>query len=240
MHTQSTKPNFPYIATLVAFSAVVIMLILGFWQLDRKAEKEARLAHIESAQGQQSLALQTVLSDPVAYQDFQAHTTGQFANRLFYIDNKLQAGQAGFYVLAPLKTNYGVLMVNLGWVPAKHVRGTLPQISFPYTQTELSSIEGIVYIPTHNRLISETNNEIGHFPVLLQQVDLNEIAKHLSTPVLPFVLRLLPEEGSNFVRQWDIITMAPEKHLAYAVQWFGLAVAGLTIYLLSLLKRMQA
>jgi cytochrome oxidase assembly protein ShyY1 len=30
--------------------------------------------------------------------------------------------------------------------------------------------------------------------------------------------------------------MSPDKHLGYAVQWFGLGIAALTIYLLSLMK----
>lgn len=231
------KPTFPYLATIIAFTAIVIMLLLGFWQLDRKSEKELRLAQIENAKGEQSISLKQAVLNPLQYQDYQATAVGQFSEELIFIDNKIRDGKPGFYVLTPLTTNYGVLMVNLGWVPAMSVRGTLPTIAFPYSADELSTLEGLIYIPTHNTLIKETNTEYGRFPALLQQVDLNEISQHLRAQVLPFVLRLLPNSNSYFVREWNIITMAPEKHLAYAIQWFGLAIAALTVYLLSLRKR---
>jgi surfeit locus 1 family protein len=51
------------------------------------------------------------------------------------------------------------------------------------------------------------------------------------------VLRLLPNDSTDLVREWKVMSMQPEKHLAYAIQWFGLAVAGLTIFLISLRKR---
>lgn len=42
--------RFPVIPTLLVLVAVAIMLRLGFWQLDRLAEKEALLARYQSAQ----------------------------------------------------------------------------------------------------------------------------------------------------------------------------------------------
>lgn len=41
----------PILATLVVLAAVAVMLRLGFWQLERKAEKEALLARYVAAQG---------------------------------------------------------------------------------------------------------------------------------------------------------------------------------------------
>lgn len=40
----------PIIPTLVVLAAVATMIALGFWQLDRKAQKEALLAHYAQAQ----------------------------------------------------------------------------------------------------------------------------------------------------------------------------------------------
>lgn len=41
----------PVFATLVVLGAVAVMLWLGFWQLDRKAEKEELIARYAAAQG---------------------------------------------------------------------------------------------------------------------------------------------------------------------------------------------
>lgn len=42
--------RFPVVATIVVFAAVAIMIALGFWQLGRKAEKEALIARYQQAQ----------------------------------------------------------------------------------------------------------------------------------------------------------------------------------------------
>lgn len=240
MDKNASKPAFPYVATIVAFSAVVIMLGLGFWQLDRKAEKDARLAHIENAKLQHSVTIRQVQQDPIAYQDYTVTLTGYFASNAFYIDNKMRQGRAGFHVLVPFTTNRGTVMLNLGWISSTGVRTQLPTFTLPQPSLQITKVNAIVYIPLNNTLVTETNSEYGQFPVLLQQVDLAEIEKHLKKDVEPFVGRIIDGSDDVFIREWELITMSPEKHLGYAVQWFGLAIAALTIYLLNLLKRLRA
>ncbi|MGB3727567.1 MAG: SURF1 family protein [Glaciecola sp.] len=239
-HLRLVSPNipFPYLATIVAFGAIVIMLSLGFWQLERKAEKETRLAHIAHAKVQAPISLSSLVANPGQYQDYSLSLSGRFIDRVFYIDNKLHEGRPGYHVVAPYQTERGIAMVNLGWVPSlvNAKRDVLPEYTLP---TDHSSISAIVYLPTKNTLVTETNRNYGEFPAVLQQVDLDEISGHLSAPVLPFILRMENNSNSDYVRNWTIITMAPEKHLGYAIQWFGLAIAALTIYLLSLVKRLQ-
>lgn len=231
MSNDKSNTRFPYVATLVAFLAIVIMLSLGFWQLDRKVQKEARLASVEIAKQSASIDLAEAFSDTLNYQDYVVSTEGKVLNKYFYIDNKLVNSKPGFYVLVPFSTNFGVVMVNLGWLPATGVRSDLPNFTLP----SMDNVQGLLYLPLNNSLISETNNQYGEYPVLLQQVDLDEISKHLNIDILPGVLRLLPSD-SEFVREWKAVTMSPDKHLGYAVQWFGLAIAALTVYLLSMLK----
>lgn len=234
MMTDKSTTRFPYLATLVAFSVIVIMLGLGFWQLDRKVEKEERLTSLGIAEQSANIDMASAFSDVSAFQDYIVSADGDVIVNYFYIDNKLMEGRPGFHVLVPYDTAFGVVMLNLGWIPATGLRSELPTFQLP----ALDKIQGMLYKPLNNRLISETNNNYGEFPVLLQQVDLAEIGKHLDLDVLPAVLRLVPDD-SEFVREWKAVAMSPDKHLGYAVQWFGLAIAALTIYLLSMLKWMQ-
>jgi surfeit locus 1 family protein len=60
-------------------------------------------------------------------------------------------------------------------------------------------------------------------PLLLEPV--------LGAPVLPRVLRLAPESDHGFRRDWPTVSMTPQRHYGYAVQWFGLAVALLVMYI---------
>jgi len=223
------------IFTLIAITCIVIMFLLGFWQLDRKSQKDQRLAQIESRQDAQALSLTDVIDSPYDYVDFAVRFSGKPKQALFYIDNRIKNSIAGYEILTPVKTDYGIVLINLGWVPGSGNRKELPRISSPKTST----FEGRMYIPSDNRMISETNFNYGAFPVLMQQIDFDEIQKHLGESVLPFTIRLKPEDNVGFVRDWQVVVMAPEKHLGYAIQWFGLGIAGLTVFLLTVLKSIQ-
>lgn len=232
MVTDMPSNRLPYVATLVAFLAIVIMLTLGFWQLERKAEKDLRLSNIEQASQSESLSIEEAFNDLEVYQDYSVTFVGTAQNKHIYIDNKLHDGRAGFHVLVPYSSDIGTVMVNLGWIPSTGARGDLPS----FVLAPMDIVSGVIHLPLQNSFIRETNNTYGEFPVLLQQVDLDEISLHLGEQVLPATIRLLPDD-SQFARQWQAVAMSPDKHLGYAVQWFGLAVAALTVYLLSMLKR---
>jgi len=48
---------------------------------------------------------------------------------------------------------------------------------------------------------------------------------------LPVILLLDSEQQDGYVRDWNTLPFGPERNVGYAVQWFGLAVALLIIYL---------
>ncbi len=61
------------------------------------------------------------------------------------------------------------------------------------------------------------------------------LARALSLPALaPRVLKLDPDLRLGYARDLDILpnTLPPERHVGYAVQWFGLAAAVLVTALL--------
>ena len=56
-----------------------------------------------------------------------------------------------------------------------------------------------------------------HFPLLDENVEGELLA--------PFVVRLAADQPGALRVDWQVINMQPEKHIAYAVQWFGMALA---------------
>lgn len=221
--------------TLIAIACIVIMFFLGFWQLDRKYQKEDRLAQIEQRKAANPMLVQEVADNPQDFVDFPLLVTGNPSNQTFFVDNRLKNGMAGYEVLIPVETNYGSVLINLGWVPGTGSRAELPTVTLPNS----NEFEGVLYVPSDNVMISETNFNYGSFPVLIQQIDFEEIAKHLGKEVLPFTVRLSPDQNLDFLREWQVVVMEPERHLGYAIQWFGLGIAALTIFLLTILKSMQ-
>ena len=66
----------------------------------------------------------------------------------------------------------------------------------------------------------------------MAQFEIERFKKILNLNVLPFMLRLGDAEPYGFIRAWHIVSMSPEKHYAYAFQWFSLATLTLILGLI--------
>ena len=67
------------------------------------------------------------------------------------------------------------------------------------------------------------DNVLSRSPLVMQKVDFRALSALTSTDYYPFVLRLDKNAPSGFVRDWVVTATTPERHLAYAVQWFVFA-----------------
>ena len=227
-HPDNGRSPWPIIATLVTLVAVVIMCLLGYWQLSRADEKQQRLEHIAEQQTRQAISVRDILTLDDDIRDYPVTSTGTLkSDRVFLIDNRIHQGRVGYNILIPLETSYGLLMVNMGWVPGDTDRSILPTIDVP---EGLKTFDGTVAVPEINPMIKETADVNSGWPMRIQQIDLLVINQLLQAEVLPFVLNLSPEHESGFVREWKPVVMPPEKHLAYAIQWFGLAIACIMVF----------
>lgn len=227
----------PIAATLVTFLAVVIMFALGFWQLQRGAEKTQRLANIQQAAESNKLSLHQAISLGEQALDMTVSMEGVVdTQHYFLLDNKIQQGRVGYEVLVVADTSEGNVLVNFGWLAAPALRSELPAVSLPTVPTKL---QGMLAIPKQNSLITETAAYDRQWPKILQQADLAIIAEHYAQPLLPFVILLDEELDSAYIRNWQPVVMPPEKHLAYAIQWFLLGAAALIIFILAQRKKLK-
>jgi len=225
----------PIIATLVAFVAVVIMLRLGFWQLDRMDVKQIRLASLNQKLESGNASLVSLSDDLKQAADTPVAFVGNpDLERLIYLDNRIVGGAVGYEVLMPVETNIGWVLVNLGWIQASGSRSTLPEAVVPNTGGEFV---GNVVIPTLNPMVKETAVKSDGFPLLIQQVDLEKLTELTGLALQPFIIALRADPTSGFKNNWRPVVMPPEKHFGYALQWFGLAITALVIYLIALFKR---
>ncbi|GAC17961.1 SURF1 family protein [Paraglaciecola arctica] len=222
----------PIAATLVTFVCVVIMFALGNWQLQRAEEKTQRLLTLDIAAKTAQINLQQVLrSNLNEMLDMPINFEGAAdASRYFLLDNKIHKGRVGYQVLVPMQTKSGIVIANFGWVAATNSRSILPNIQI---NGENAPYAGVVSLPLNNAMVKETALIDGQWPKVLQQTDLKVIQQHYNQDVLPFVVLLNPQETSSYVRNWQPVVMAPEKHLAYAVQWFLLGFAALVVFVIA-------
>jgi surfeit locus 1 family protein len=59
---------------------------------------------------------------------------------------------------------------------------------------------------------------------IIEQIDIKLLGQLLQKDMFPFIIRLNKAEPDGFVREWAIVSMPPEKHMAYALQWFAMAL----------------
>lgn len=222
----------PTIITLVAF---VILFRLGWWQLQRAEEKQQELSQINSAQNQRVLTLEAQLRNGNDIQHANVLLTGKMlANKLFYWDNRIKDSAVGYEVIGLLNTNSGLVAVNFGWVPAMQTRDELPPVEIP---TQLIEEAAVLSAPRDNVFVKETLTLDSPWPKRIQQPDLELMAKHAGQKLLPFVAFL--EAKGRFKRNFEPVVMPPEKHIAYAIQWFGLALAVLVVFYFAVKKKVK-
>jgi cytochrome oxidase assembly protein ShyY1 len=222
----------PFVATLVTFVCVVIMFALGNWQLQRAEQKTERLLAIKLAAKTAQVDLQQVLRSNVDEMlDMPVNFEGAAdAAHYFLVDNKITKGRVGYQILVPMQTDSGTVIANFGWIAATSNRDVLPKVQI---DAEKERYAGVISLPQNNAMVKETALVDGNWPKVLQQTDLKVIQQHYSQEVLPFVVLLNPQEASTFVRNWQPVVMAPEKHLAYAAQWFLLGFAALAVFIIA-------
>jgi surfeit locus 1 family protein len=122
--------------------------------------------------------------------------------------------------------------VNRGWVALDNV----PSMQEPLEP--LLDLTGLIYQPSENRFIlGENFSKTLEGQLKIQRMDFKGLSHEFEHDVYPYVLLLDPSAPAGFVRDWQIKTMPPSKHLGYAVQWFALAGTLIFLYLIINLQR---
>jgi surfeit locus 1 family protein len=142
------------------------------------------------------------------------------------LDNMLHEGAAGYQVLTALRvpgTDERVL-VNRGWVPAGE-RTVLPDVAVGSgARTVTGRLE---HLPRPGMRLGEQAADHGDAVVVLQYPTAAELAQRLGAPVFDYEVLLDPVAEDGYVRDWKAPGMAPERHLAYAGQWWALCLGAL-------------
>ena len=218
----------------VAFALLFpLLLSLGLWQTERAQAKRDLVER--NAAGEVTAVLD--LRSPLQFEDGdryrRATVRGEYIDeQQWLLDNRVYAGQAGYHVFTPFVIagdRKPSLLINRGWVSVGHSREDLPLLPVPKGEVDL---QGRLDRPASVALVvGEVPLESVESRVRVQSLDIAALAEARQLPLAPMALVI--DEGQPGGLQYDwspMPQMGPEKHLGYAVQWFGLAVALLIIY----------
>jgi surfeit locus 1 family protein len=219
--------------TLMTLAAIAGLISLGRWQLHRADEKRA--LYDAFAQGSRGSGIRTLDSGTPALPRYQhVRATGRYdPSRQVLIDNMSNArDEAGYYVITPFElAGGGWVLVNRGWVPLGASRAHKPRIDVPSSMHEIQGRTD--NLPRAGIQMGDRIPLAPPYPVVANFPTRAEIATLLHesdwTQAAQVVL-LDAAEPDGYLREWQPPGFPPMRHVAYAVQWFGLAAALAVIY----------
>ena len=225
----------------LAFLVLLPLLIsLGIWQLHRAEEKAIFLEKQARSLSAGPLQLQEIREDDperLRYQPVEAIGRYDVLHQ-FLLDNQINGGKAGYFVLTPFLVQGGskAVLVNRGWVPLNPDRSVLPDISFKPVHNR---VEGrINRFPSVGIQLPGTLEPASGWPSVVQVVDSERLAKRLGYSLFHFQIEMDKNLPDGFNRDWQTIKiMPPEQHTAYAIQWFALALTLSVLFIAYSLKK---
>ncbi len=223
-----------WVPVAAMLTVLPVLLWLGMWQLNRAAQKSDLLERF--GRDDDTVEIAAVLDaepESVRYRPVQA--TGQYlADRQFLLEGMSLEGRPGLHVLTPLELPDGrVVLVNRGWIPETLTRDTLPPLPVSPGQRTVNG-RVVPYLQPGIRLESEFDEG---WPRRVMYPTPDEVAVQLGRSVVPHVVWLDPDAPDGFERVWKPAEFGPARHIGYAVQWFGLAVTVVLIYLILTFRR---
>jgi surfeit locus 1 family protein len=229
------------VPSIAALLLLPLLLALGFWQLDRARQKDIMRANFETRVSLPALPIDTLdLADPeIRYRRISA--TGYYdGERQILLDNQILAGRPGYHVYTPFRYEPGqpALLVNRGWIAVGGYRDQLPDVSIP-DATEVA-LTGRVGQPANPGLrLAARDGDSNTWPRVTAYIDYDELSRTLGYPLAPVVILLAPAEPYGYRREWNarFAHVSPARHRGYAVQWFGLAVTLVVIYIVVNVRR---
>ncbi len=217
-----TSTLFLSLMYIVLFS---LLLSLGYWQLDR-AKQKAQLLNLQRMQAKTVLELNASTQNDVKTHRYKtAKVNGHYDTaHQFLSDNQIFRGKAGYFVFTPfiIQATHQAILVNRGWLPANPNRKILPNVQI---KTAQASVTGrINQFPSVGIKLAGADIPTQTTPAVVQLVNPTVLATQLGYPLFSFQLELDKTLPEGYTREWlENTLMPPEQHIAYAVQWFGLA-----------------
>lgn len=210
-------------ALIIAYAlGLAFLLTLAGWQVTRGLHKAAVIdsanAGINSYQ-----PLRNLPADPAEFSYQTATLQGSWDEaRIILLANRIYQNQLGYEVIVPFRLADGkLILVNRGWVKQGE-EGNLPTL-------QGTSSKGTLYLPkkgfTLGQSIQPEQLNTAQWPKTSLYMDIAQFAQALQEPLSPLLLVLDDTDANSLTRIWKPVVIQPERHYAYALQWFGLAVA---------------
>ena len=208
-----------------------IFVFLGFWQIERGAEKDQIVSNFEEAQTKQPLPI----SNNSKKWD-RVYVNGALdKTKTIFIDNTIYKGVLGYKVVAPLILDRDeIILVDFGWTKQPERRGDIKTVEI--SSNENISVTGVLEQPELGLVLSDELFS-SSWPKISQSKSIDALQELFDEKIYPFILLSDFRKDSDLTYIKPVVTnMPPVKHYGYAGQWFAMFIALTIMYLYFLRK----
>ena len=230
--------GFPYVLTVAMLIAMVILIGLGFWQLQRLHWKEGVLARIAALQAAPPVPLASALARAKAGADIDytrvAADCPTIESSPFVRLYMPADGGAGFRIITACRLAggaYGSILVDRGFID-QDVLKRMDTSARPLAQP----IVGVLRHGDARNFVTPDNQPAQR---LYYWRDVAGMARALGVadPAPIFLMLERPAPADVGPKPAPVPVDIPNNHLSYALTWFGLAASLAGVYLASLWRR---
>ncbi len=203
---------------VIVIAGVVLMVNLGFWQLDRLDQRQEFNAEVEARADIPAVTLDELLAEP----DFDPDTaewrtvtvSGTWIPDQVVVFNRSQGGLPGENVVTALQTDGGdVVLVNRGFIPLVADVPAAP----PGDIALLGRAR-----PSQERRTGELTDATDGPLTEVRRIEIDRLAPQFGGEIAPIYLDLIEVDPAA---ETDPTPVPPPEldegpHLSYAVQWF--------------------
>ena len=208
-----------------------VFVFLGFWQIERGAEKDQIVSNFEEAQTKQPLPI----SNNSKKWD-RVYVNGALdKSKTIFIDNTIYKGALGYKVVAPLILDMDeIILVDFGWTKQPERRGDVKTVEISSNQN--ISVTGVLEQPELGLVLSDELFS-SSWPKISQSKSIDALQELFDEKIYPFILLSDFRKDSDLTYIKPVVTnMPPVKHYGYAGQWFAMFIALTIMYIYFLRK----
>lgn len=215
------------IEMMIFILAILLLVQLGLWQLKRAEQK---MDILQAFKRNQDLNVQKYKNDIQAFT--RVKLEGDARLPILYLDNQFYQHQAGYHVLCLIKVSASQhVLADLGWIGAGETRAKRPSVELPLRHIW----QGYAYFPEKKTMaLGQWLEFAGKKSLVIESLDLDAIKTYLNVELAPWVLRV--NQNAIYEADWPLVSVQPDRHRAYALQWFSMAVILCLIFLWRIFK----
>ncbi|KAB2850713.1 MAG: SURF1 family protein, partial [Hyphomicrobiaceae bacterium] len=225
-----------WLPTLITLLGLAVLVALGTWQLQRKQWKEGLQKLIDERARAEPLEFAKVRAEPRYGNNLEylrIRVRGRFLNeRERHVFTSVN-GQAGFLVYTPLMTSdRWLVLVNRGFVPQALKDADKRKDGQPPGEVELV---GLARTPGKRAWFTPAHDDVRNiffwadYAAMLRGIPEMERGGVVAAPFL-LDAELKPPNPGGWPRGGATLLSLPNRHLEYALTWYGLALTLLAVY----------